>query len=291
MTWLSFLPKRLKLTNFHAIAIVEWIFSRIDNLRVSTKKKIQTRKPSSVADSTKQLTAKSVINSSLKNGIVTKLCKKLEYDFADESLLIEAITHRSKHSLNNERLEFLGDSVLGYVIASELFQRFPEAKEGQLTRGRAALVKGETLAELALSMELGDYLQLGPGELKSGGHRRKSILADAMEAIIGAIYLDGGLDAARQHIISIYSDKLKSLSLTAVGKDPKTQLQEYLQARKQPLPEYEVVTTTGSDHDQVFEVSCTIKLITDITKGSGRSRRKAEQEAASKMLKLLEKSK
>lgn len=258
---------------------------------MSTKKKIQAKNSPSVAGSTRQLTAKTVISSSLKNGTVAKLCKKLQYDFSDDSLLIEAITHRSKHSLNNERLEFLGDSVLGYVIASELFQRFPEAKEGQLTRGRAALVKGETLAELALSMELGDYLQLGPGELKSGGHRRKSILADAMEAIIGAIYLDGGLDAAKQHIISIYSEKLASLSLTEVGKDPKTQLQEYLQARKQPLPEYEVVSTTGSDHDQVFEVSCKVKVITDIVTGSGRSRRKAEQEAASKMLVLLEKSK
>ena len=219
------------------------------------------------------------------------MCKKLQYDFSDTSLLIEAITHRSKHSLNNERLEFLGDSVLGYVISSELFQRFPKAREGQLTRGRAALVKGDTLAELALDMELGDFIQLGPGELKSGGHRRKSILADATEAVIGAIYLDGGLEEARRFIISIYSEKLKSLSLEEVGKDPKTQLQEYLQARKQPLPEYEVVTTTGSDHEQVFVVSCKVKVISKIVRGTGRSRRKAEQEAASKVLKILEESK
>lgn len=223
-----------------------------------------------------------------ENLAVTRLCKKISYNFSDASLLIEAITHRSKHSLNNERLEFLGDSVLGYVISSELFQRFPEAREGQLTRGRAALVKGETLAELALEMELGDHLLLGPGELKSGGHRRKSILADAMEAIIGAIYLDGGLEAAKQHIIRVYSTKLENLSLDDVGKDPKTQLQEYLQARKHPLPDYEVIATSGSDHDQIFKVSCNISVIPESITGTGRSRRKAEQDAAARVLKLLQ---
>lgn len=248
---------------------------------MSTKKKIQ---------STRSSAEKSVTSPSSDNKTVARLCKKLQYNFSDSCLLIEAITHRSKHSLNNERLEFLGDSVLGYVISSELFQRFPKAREGQLTRGRAALVKGETLAELALDMELGEYLQLGPGELKSGGHRRKSILADAMEAIIGAIYLDGGLEEARRYIISIYSEKLQNLSLEEVGKDPKTQLQEYLQARKQPLPEYKVVNTTGSDHEQVFVVSCKVKVVSKTVRGSGRSRRKAEQDAAGKVLKILEES-
>ncbi|MCI0508433.1 MAG: ribonuclease III [Gammaproteobacteria bacterium] len=218
----------------------------------------------------------------------TRLSKKLHYKFSDPALLIEAVTHRSKHSINNERLEFLGDSILGYVISSELFQRFPEAREGQLTRGRAVLVRGETLAELALNMDLGDYLNLGPGELKSGGHQRKSILADAMEAIIGAIYLDGGLDAARQHILAIYADKLQALSLEEVNKDPKTRLQEYLQARKQPLPDYEVVTTTGSEHEQVFEISCKVSVLPRVVIGTGRSRRTAEQEAAGRALKLLE---
>ena len=258
---------------------------------MSTEKKKRTNKPPPDAKLAKQATAKSVSSLSSDNNTVARLSKKLQYEFSDNSLLLEAITHRSKHSLNNERLEFLGDSVLGYVISSELFQRFPEAREGQLTRGRAALVKGETLAELALDMDLGDYLQLGPGELKSGGYRRKSILADAMEAIIGAIYLDGGLEAAKSHIIAVYSDKLKDLSLDEVAKDPKTQLQEYLQARNHPLPEYDVVTTTGSDHDQVFVVACKVNVISKMVRGTGRSRRKAEQEAASQVLKLLEESK
>jgi ribonuclease-3 len=258
---------------------------------VSIKKKIQSNKSSPAANPAKKLTKKSVTSKSSEEETVAKLSKKIQYNFADISLLIEAITHRSKHSINNERLEFLGDSVLGYVISSELFQRFPQAREGQLTRGRAALVKGETLAELALNMDLGNYLQLGPGELKSGGYRRKSILADAMEAIIGAIYLDGGLEAAKRHIISIYSEKLKVLSLDEVGKDPKTQLQEYLQARKHPLPAYEVVSTSGSDHDQIFVVACKTNVISKLVKGTGRSRRKAEQDAASQVLKMLEESK
>lgn len=219
---------------------------------------------------------------------VDKLCKKIGYRFKDTSLLAEAITHRSKHSINNERLEFLGDSVLGYVISSELFRCFPDATEGELTRGRAMLVKGETLAELALTLELGDFLLLGPGELKSGGYRRKSILSDAMEAIIGAIYIDGGLEPARKHILSIYSDKLKNIALSKVTKDPKTQLQEIMQARKSPLPQYKIVATSGSDHDQTFEVTCKVNEIPKAVKGTGSSRRKAEQDAAKKMLKLLE---
>lgn len=226
----------------------------------------------------------SLSNSSIP---VSKLCKKLGYSFKDVALLTEAITHRSKHSINNERLEFLGDSVLGYVISSELFRCFPDATEGELTRGRALLVKGETLAELALEMDLGEYLQLGPGELKSGGYRRKSILSDAMEAIIGAIYIDGGLEPARNHILSIYADKLKNISLKKVSKDPKTQLQEAMQAMKRALPQYEIVATSGSDHDQVFEVSCKIDDIPKPVKGSGTSRRKAEQDAAKKVLKIL----
>jgi ribonuclease-3 len=218
---------------------------------------------------------------------INKLSRKLGYTFKDIALLAEAITHRSKHSINNERLEFLGDSVLGYVISSELFRCFPDATEGELTRGRALLVRGETLAELALDMNLGEYLQLGPGELKSGGYRRKSILSDAMEAIIGAIYIDGGLEPARQHILSIYADKLETISLKKVSKDPKTQLQETMQAMKSALPCYEIVATSGSDHDQVFEVTCKISEIPKPVKGSGTSRRKAEQDAAKKVLKIL----
>jgi ribonuclease-3 len=255
---------------------------------VTAIKKTRTKTPAAAVTSGKKPPVKPAKKSQSENSLAIKLSTKLHYKFSDPSLLTEAITHRSKHSINNERLEFLGDSILGYVISSELFQRYPQAREGQLTRGRAVLVKGETLAELALQLELGDYLHLGPGELKSGGHRRKSILADAMEAIIGAIYLDGGLEAARHHILAVYSDKLHALSLEEVSKDPKTQLQEYLQARKQPLPDYEVVATTGSEHEQVFEISCKVKMLSRAVKGTGRSRRKAEQAAASKALKLLE---
>ena len=202
-------------------------------------------------------------------------------------MLVEAVTHRSKHSLNNERLEFLGDSVLGFVISSELFRYFPNATEGELTRGRAMLVKGDTLAELALEMDLGEFLQLGPGELKSGGYRRKSILSDAMEAIIAAIYIDGGLEAAKQFILSIYSARLETISLEKVGKDSKTELQEQMQALKKPLPKYEVLATKGSDHEQEFEVSCTVSELEKPVKGIGSSRRKAEQDAANKVLKIL----
>jgi len=255
---------------------------------VTAIKKTRTRKSSATIAPGKKLSVKHDKKTQIEESVALKLSKKINYQFSNTTLLTEAITHRSKHSINNERLEFLGDSILGYVISSELFQRFPKAREGQLTRGRAVLVKGETLAELALELNLGDYLHLGPGELKSGGHRRKSILADAMEAIIGAIYLDGGLEAAKQHILNIYAGKLENLELEEVGKDPKTQLQEYLQARKQPLPNYDVVATTGSDHEQVFEVSCKVDLLSRAVKGTGRSRRKAEQAAASKVLKLLE---
>ena len=263
---------------------------------MTVKKKVSRKGKSSKSKTSSKLLSNVDIDvdSSLQAAIlssssipVSKLCKKLGYFFKDVALLTEAITHRSKHSINNERLEFLGDSVLGYVISSELFRCFPDATEGELTRGRALLVKGETLAELALEMDLGEYLQLGPGELKSGGYRRKSILSDAMEAIIGAIYIDGGLEPARSHILSIYADKLKNISLKKVSKDPKTQLQEAMQAMKRALPQYEIVATSGSDHDQVFEVSCKIDDIPKPVKGSGTSRRKAEQDAAKKVLKIL----
>jgi len=255
---------------------------------VTAKKSISTASVVSPSKKKKRAEIHNKTSASSVNSSAINLSKKLNYQFSDLSLLSEAITHRSKQSKNNERLEFLGDSVLGYVISSELFRRFPDALEGVLTRGRAALVKGETLAEMALSLDLGDFLQLGPGELKSGGFRRKSILADAMEAIIGAIYLDGGLEAAREYVLSIYKNKLAILSLDKVSKDPKTQLQEKLQSVKKPLPEYEVVATSGSDHEQVFEVKCKVAGISRSVKGIGRSRRKAEQDAAKKMLKVID---
>jgi len=255
---------------------------------VATKKSIHTENILPLKKKTKRTRESLHASANDVHSSAINLSKKLNHKFSDLSLLSEAITHRSKQSKNNERLEFLGDSVLGYVISSELFRRFPDALEGALTRGRAALVKGETLAELAFDLELGDYLQLGPGELKSGGFRRNSILADAMEAIIGAIYLDGGLEAAREYVLSLFEKKLAVLSLDKVSKDPKTQLQEQLQAVKKPLPVYEVVATTGSDHEQVFEVKCKVAGLSRSVKGVGRSRRKAEQEAAKKMLKIID---
>lgn len=249
-----------------------------------TSKKKSIRKKSSSNQSTRNV--ESALTEA-NNKVARKLAKFLGYQFSDPGLLIEAITHRSKQSVNNERLEFLGDSVLGYVISSELFRRFPSSKEGKLSRGRASLVKGETLAQMAKAMSLGDFLLMGPGEMKSGGHRRDSILADAMEAIIGAIYLDGGLEAAREYVLRIFKNKLEEISLDRVLKDPKTQLQEYLQARKKPLPKYLVVKTTGSDHDQMFEIECQVEGIKKQFIGTGKNRRRAEQDAAAKVLARL----
>lgn len=216
------------------------------------------------------------------------LTNKLGYVFKDDSLLVVALTHRSKGSLNNERLEFLGDAILGFIVAEELYSRFGEASEGQLSRFRSSLVKKDTLADLARTFSLGDYLILGSGELKSGGYRRDSILADAMEAIIGAIYLDGGISPARELIANSLNNRFDQLSLTGSdSKDPKTSLQEYLQARHLSLPRYEVVTTTGDDHSQNFEVSCSVESLDEPVMGVGTSRRRAEQAAAQLVLDKL----
>lgn len=189
--------------------------------------------------------------------------------------------------MNNERLEFLGDSILGFVIADELYRRFPQAAEGELSRCRASLVKGDTLAKLARILKLGDYLQLGPGELKSGGFRRNSILADAFEALIGAIFIDGGLAAATTFITLNYRPMFETLSIEDAGKDPKTLLQEYLQGRKMALPDYEVVETSGSAHQQTFTVACRVEEYKVETHGVGSSRRKAEQASAEAALELI----
>lgn len=225
------------------------------------------------------------------SALYVKLCRQIGYVFADLGLLELALTHRSYGGKNNERLEFLGDSILNYVIAEELFHRFPKAKEGELSRLRASLVKGDTLAELAREFKLGDYLKLGPGELKSGGFRRDSILADAVEGIIGALYLDAGMDECRKYIIQWYQSRLESTSLKVVTKDPKTRLQEFLQGRKKALPQYEVVEIRGEPHDQTFLVECRIETFPDAILGKGNSRRIAEQKAASQALKLLEENK
>lgn len=217
-----------------------------------------------------------------------ELIRKLGYQFRDESLLEIALTHRSKGSVNNERLEFLGDAVLGFIVAEILYSRFVKASEGQLSRFRSSLVKKDTLAELARRYSLSDYLILGAGELKSGGYRRDSILADAMEAIIGAMYLDGGIETARQIITDSLQDRIDQISLKGSdSKDPKTSLQEYLQGRHLPLPKYEVVTTTGDDHKQKFEVSCSVEGLDEAIIGTGTSRRRAEQAAAKQALEML----
>jgi ribonuclease-3 len=208
------------------------------------------------------------------------LQRKLGHSFAQASLLQQALTHRSYSAANNERIEFLGDSVLNCCVAHELYLRFGELKEGELSRLRANLVRQETLAELAQRLELGAYLRLGEGELKSGGFRRPSILADGLEALLGAVFLDGGFAAALGVIRGLYTSLIEHLDPQTLGKDPKTLLQELLQARKISLPQYAVVATQGAAHNQQFQVECQIPQLAIRTTGFGASRRIAEQEAA-----------
>jgi ribonuclease-3 len=219
---------------------------------------------------------------------LARLTKKLGYTFNDERLLKQALTHRSAKGAHNERLEFLGDSILGFIIAETLFEQFPEHDEGDLTRMRSSLVKGVTLAEIARSFNLGECLILGPGELKSGGHRRESILEDAIEAIIGAVFLDSNIECCKVLILSWFDSRLKAIKPGNGQKDPKTLLQEYLQGRKIPLPNYEVIDTKGQSHNQEFTVSCQTSVIDEEVIAKGTSRRKAEQAAAQQILVLIE---
>lgn len=216
-----------------------------------------------------------------------RLERKLGHSFTSQELMLLALTHRSFAGRNNERLEFLGDAILNFVAGEALFERFPQAREGQLSRLRARLVKGETLAVLARGFELGEYLRLGSGELKSGGFRRESILADALEALIGAIYLDAGMDVARERVLAWLADQLDGLTLVDTNKDPKTRLQEFLQSRAAELPRYEVVDIQGEPHCRTFFVQCEIALLTEKTQGQGASRRIAEQVAAAAALVAL----
>ncbi len=220
------------------------------------------------------------------------LYRRLGYTFNDASLLEMALTHRSVRTDNNERLEFLGDSIVNFIVALELYQRFPKAREGQLSRLRASFVKGETLALLARDLELGNYLRLGPGELKSGGAERASILADVMEAVIGAVYLDSGknMDLCTERVLHWFGDRLDQTSPETNQKDPKTRLQEYMQSHRLPLPEYEVVETSGEAHDQTFRIACHIEKREEVFYGIGSSRRRAEQEAAEQALNEIEES-
>lgn len=216
------------------------------------------------------------------------LCKLLQIEFNDTGILIQALTHRSADAKNNERLEYLGDAILNFVIAEGLFTRFPHVKEGKLSRLRASLVKGETLAEIARALQLGDVLVLGPGELKSGGFRRESILADALEALLGAVYLDGGFDTARALIMRLYQERMESIDVTETVKDPKTRLQELLQSRKHPLPIYSVREVKSDKEQPEFEASCQVKLLDKVVVARGGSHRKAEKKAAERALTLIE---
>ena len=213
-----------------------------------------------------------------------KLARKIGLQFKQAGLIRQALTHRSAHAENNERLEFLGDAVLGFVIAERLYQKFPDADEGVLSRLRATLVNQTSLALIARQLELGDYLILGSGELKSGGYRRDSILSDAMEALIGALLIDQGMDAARRWILELFNDQIERLSLKDWMKDPKTRLQESMQARGLELPLYTLKSVVGQPHDQSFVVECRVSLTEESSEGRGSSRKRAEQEAAEKML-------
>jgi ribonuclease-3 len=218
--------------------------------------------------------------------IQQELARRLTHSFVNVNLLTQALTHRSFGPHNNERLEFLGDGALNFIIANQLYQRFPKLAEGDLSRLRAQLVKEATLSELATSLNLGDALKLGEGELKSAGWRRPSILADALEAIIGATYLDGGFAAAEAFVLGLYASKLDTIDPKVIDKDPKSLLQELLQSRKIAVPEYTVTLTSGEAHAQKFVVECFIEKHNIRTVGEGNSRRIAEQQAA--QLALLE---
>ncbi|MDF1757648.1 MAG: ribonuclease III [Legionellaceae bacterium] len=218
-----------------------------------------------------------------------RLCRRLNYTFKKSAHLKQALTHCSAGSKNNERLEFLGDSILSMVIANALYEKFPNESEGKLSRLRAFLVKGETLAYIAQEIDLGDYLLLGQGELKSGGFRRASILADTLEAVFAAVFLDGGIEESQKVILSLYKQRLNDDVLQKNLKDAKTQLQEYLQSKKYSLPVYTLTKVVGDEHDQEFHIHCSIPDVDLSSDGKGDNRRKAEQSAATKLLNILKK--
>ena len=209
------------------------------------------------------------------------------YTFADSRLLRQALTHRSYGTPNYERLEFIGDAVLDCVVALALFERFPTTAEGDLSRARAHLVNQDTLAQVARRLGVGSALLLGEGELRSGGADRASILADSLEAVFGAVFLDGGFDAARAAIDAVFADVLRDADPTTLGKDPKTRLQEWLQAKRLAVPEYAIVATSGEAHAQRFDVECRIPQLDLVATGSGPNRRAAEQASAQAALEAM----
>lgn len=212
------------------------------------------------------------------------LYKSIGYQFVDKQLILNALTHRSRGLKNNERLEFLGDSVLNFVIAEALYDRYPDSLEGDLSRLRAFLVKGETLSEVARELSLGDFVQLGQGELRSGGFRRDSILADCVEAMIAAVLLDSNFDECKKVILFIFKQRLEGKINFESLKDPKTQLQEQLQSKNIQLPAYKLLQVSGEQHNQVFEVLCSVNSLSLKSIGKGTTRRKAEKNAAEQML-------
>jgi ribonuclease-3 len=218
---------------------------------------------------------------------IMRLQRALGYQFRDPDLLNLALTHCSAGGQNNERLEFLGDSIVNHIIAEALYQRFPRSREGEMSRMRAALVKGVTLAEVAQDLQLGDYLRLGSGERKSGGHRRASILADAFEAVVGAILLDSDVEQCRECVLGWFDSRLEALSGGVVAKDAKTRLQEYLQGRGNPLPVYDLLDVRGDEHAKEFQIACRLAKPSMVVEGRGTSLRKAEQEAATIALERL----
>ncbi|MES2604616.1 MAG: ribonuclease III [Pseudomonadota bacterium] len=219
---------------------------------------------------------------------MTTLSDRIAYKFSNPALLQQALCHRSAGKPHNERLEFLGDAVLGFVVSDLLYQRFPTASEGELSRLRSQLVQRSTLAEIARTLRLGDELKLGPGELKSGGAQRESILADAMEALVSALYLDGGLAVCTAKLEQWLAPRMSGGAAAEPNKDAKTRLQEWLQARKQPLPAYTVANISGSDHQQNFTIICQITRLPNPVSGTGSSRKEAEQVAAALALEQLE---
>jgi len=225
--------------------------------------------------------------SNISRSNLSRLEKSLNYPFQNANLLKEAVTHRSAGALNNERLEFLGDSILNFVIAADLFTRYPKSSEGDLSRLRASLVNKDGLFLVSQDLKLGEYLILGSGELKSGGYRRNSILADTVEAIFGAAYLDSDLERCRELILQLYNEQLENVPDADSLKDPKTQLQELLQSRKMGLPEYDVIEIVGKAHNQQFTVKCKIDKLKLETQGKASNRRKAEQQAANEIIPLV----
>ena len=218
---------------------------------------------------------------------IANLRVKIGYQFNNAAMLTQALTHRSFAANNNERLEFLGDSVLNFIVAHQLYNRFSKLPEGDLSRLRAALVKESTLSEIALNLNVGEALKLGEGELKSAGYRRPSILADALEAIVGAVYLDGGFAAVEAFVLKLYAQKLANIDPKIIDKDAKSQLQEYLQGKKIELPEYEVVSIEGEAHAQTFKIECVVQKLHISAIGEGTSRRIAEQQAAQLALEII----